>query len=155
MSKVSGVVFVVVIVLVVVIIFLTVRSCLLLTLNKCLKGQKSLGSHFECVFPKVGKHQIKTALKKKTSVLTKFLMSLTLNLFFTLFFVVVKIQFVSSFYNGLPTMCQCPLQVSSSMSLTFHLFLSLFFLVRSCALITMIRCLKGHTSLGQLFECVL
>ena len=34
-------------------------------------------------------------------------------------------------------------------------FVILFLLVRSCPLITLIKCLKGHKSLGSLFEGVL
>ena len=43
-----------------------------------------------------------------------------------------------------------------SFSLSFSLYLSfLSFLVMSCLLITLIKCLKGHKSLGSLFEGVL
>ena len=34
-------------------------------------------------------------------------------------------------------------------------FVIVFLLVRSCPLITLIKCLKGHKSLGLLFEGVL
>ena len=44
MSQVSGIVFVFVIVCVIVIVFLFVRPCPLISLIKCLKGHKSLGS---------------------------------------------------------------------------------------------------------------
>ena len=40
-----------------------------------------------------------------------------------------------------------------SLSLSLSLYLSLF-LVRSCLLITLIKCLKGHKSLGSLFDGV-
>ena len=41
--------------------------------------------------------------------------------------------------------------LSLSLSLSLPLSLSLsFFLVRSCILITLIKCLKGHKSLGSL-----
>ena len=50
-----------------------------------------------------------------------------------------------------------------SLSWSMYLYLSLslsssesfFLLVRSCLLITLVLCLKGHKSLGQLFESVL
>ena len=45
--------FVIVFVFVFVIVFFFVRSFLLITLIKCLKGHKSLGSLFHCVFKKV------------------------------------------------------------------------------------------------------
>ena len=42
------------------------------------------------------------------------------------------------------------------LSLSLSLYLSLsFFFVRLCVLITLIKCLKGHKSLGFLFECAL
>ena len=41
-----------------------------------------------------------------------------------------------------------------SKTVSLSLYLSLF-LVRSCLLITLIKCLKGHKSLGSLFEGVL
>ena len=47
------IVFVFVFVFVFVIVFFLVRSCLLITLIKCLKGHKSLGSLCCCVFQKV------------------------------------------------------------------------------------------------------
>ena len=53
MSQVSGIIYVIVFVIVFVfvfafvIVFLLVRSCPLITLIKCLKGQKSLGLLFE------------------------------------------------------------------------------------------------------------
>ena len=56
MSQVSGNVFIIVSVIVFVfvfvfvIVFLLVRSCVLITLIKCLKGHKSLGSLCYCVF---------------------------------------------------------------------------------------------------------
>ena len=46
MSQVTRFVFVIVFVFVSVIVFLLVRSCPLITLVKCLKGHKSLGSLF-------------------------------------------------------------------------------------------------------------
>jgi len=49
MSQVSEIDYVFVFVFVFVIVFLLVRSCPLITLIKCLKGHKSLGSLFEGV----------------------------------------------------------------------------------------------------------
>ena len=48
------------------------------------------------------------------------------------------------------------LKISSSMSLSLSLSLSLSMsiLFRSCLLITLIKCFKGHKSLGSLFEGV-
>ena len=44
--------------------------------------------------------------------------------------------------------------LSLSLSLSLYLSLSLSFLVRSCLLITLIKFLKGHKSLGSLCCCV-
>ena len=44
--------------------------------------------------------------------------------------------------------------LSLSLSLSLYLSLSLSFLVRSCLLITLIKCLKGHKSLGSLCSVV-
>ena len=45
------------------------------------------------------------------------------------------------------------MSLSLSLSLSLYLSLSLsFFLVGSCLLITLIKCLKGHKSLGLLFN---
>ena len=96
-------VFVIVFVFVFVLINFLVMSCLLITLNKCLKGHKSLGLLLGGVL--------------------KMHLSLSLSL---------KLNF----------------------SLSLYLSLSIF-LVMSCLLITLIKCLKVHKSLGSLFSCFL
>ena len=47
------------------------------------------------------------------------------------------------------------LSLSFPLSLSLSMSLSLSFFVRPCPLITLIKCLKGHKSLGSLFEGVL
>ena len=44
-------------------------------------------------------------------------------------------------------LCRCSLHV--------FVFVIVFSLVRSCGLITLIKCLKGHKSPGSLFDCLL
>ena len=50
------------------------------------------------------------------------------------------------------TLWRCSLNVFVFVIVFVFVFVVVFFLVRSCLLITLIKCLKGHKSLGLLFE---
>ena len=130
-----------------VIVLLLVRPCPLITLIKCLKGHKSLGSLSE-------------------DVLWMFL-SLTLSLYLSLYLslsCLIVGQVMSSHHSdkmsqrsqvSRVTLWRCSPNVFFIVIIFVIVFVIVFLLVRSYPLITLIKCLKGHKSLGSLFEGVL
>ena len=118
------------------IVFLLVRSCLLITLIKCLKSHKSLGSLFEG--------------------------ALNVFVFVIVFVFVFVIVIVKSphLFNQMSQRSQvsrialwrCSLNVFVFVIVFVFVFVIVVSLVRSCRLITLIKCVKGHKSLGSLLE---
>ena len=129
------------IVIVFLIVFLLVRSCFLITLNKCLKGHKSLGLLLGGVLK----------MYLSLSLSSSFSLSLSLSFFGS--------GHVSSDHsNQMSQRSQvsrialwgCSLNVFVIVYVFVIVFVLVFLLVRSCFLITLIKCLKGRKSLGSL-----
>ena len=122
-----------------VIVFLLVRSCLLITLIKCLNGHRSLESLFR-VFSKCLCHCL----------------CLCLCLCHCLFVGQVMSPHHSDKMSQWSEVSWVALSGSSPNVFVFvfvivFIFVIVFLLVRSCLLITLIKGLKGHKSLGSLF----
>ena len=63
---------------------------------------------------------------------------------------IVKIVISVSFHKSIIVLWWSSLNVFDSVFVFVFVFVILFFLVMSCLLITLIKCLKGHKSLGSL-----
>merc|ERR1712020_535651 len=141
-------------------------SCLFITLNKCLKGHKSLGLLLECVlkmslslsiyFGHVMSSHHSEQMSQRSQVSRIALRRCSQNVFVNLFLV------MSCLFITLNKCLKCHKSLGLllggvlKMSLSFSLCLSLsIFLVLSCLLITLNKCLKGHKSLGLLLGGVL
>ena len=113
--------------------FFLIRSCVLNTLIRCLKGHNFLGSLFECALEKYFSLSLSLSLSffgqvmspqhsdQRSQVSGIALFSYSLSVF--VFVIVIVFVFV---------------------------FVIVFFLVRSCLVINLIKCLKGRKSLGSL-----
>ena len=105
-------------------------SCLLITLNKCFKGHKSLGLLLGGVL--------------------KMSLSLSLSLSLSIFFGHVMSSHHSEQMSQRSQVSRIALRRCFQNVFVFvFVFLSIF-LVRSCLFITLIKCLKGRKSLGSL-----
>ena len=140
------IVIVFVFVFVFVIVFCWVRSCLLITLIKCLKGHQSLGSLFQGAL----------LMYLSLSLSLSFYLSLSLSfvgsghVFSSLWSNVSKVTSLWDRSFKVLSECICLCQCHCLCLCLCH---CLFF-VRSCLLITLIKCLKGHKSLGSLCSVV-
>ena len=124
-------------------VFLLARSCFLITLIKCLSGEKYKRSPFE---------RILTYLS--------FSLSLSLYLYLSLFlsFCWSGHVFSSLCLKVKKSLWRCSLNVFVIVFvfvfvfvfMFVFMFLFVFLLIRSCLLITLMRCLKCHKCLGSL-----
>ena len=134
------------IVFVIVIVFL-VRSCTLITLIKWVKGHKSLWSLFEGVL----------LMYLSLSLFLSLSLSLPLSFFGPVMSPHHSGQMSQRLQVSRIALWRCSLNVFVFVIVFVFAFVFVigFFLVRSCPLITLIKCLKGQKSLGLLFDGVL
>ena len=152
--------------------FFLVRACLLITLIKCLKGHKSLGLLFEhalkmsfssslslslylyfslSFFGQVMSPHHSDQMSQRSQVSRIALWWCSLNVFV---FVISLSLYLSLSQVSRIALWRCSLNVFVFVIVFVfvYVFVIVFFLVRSCLLITLIKCLKGQKSLGLLFE---